>query len=103
MAVLITSLACGSAGSTATSVLAPAVSSATLDAYVDRELAPHLPALAVGVITRDGLAWHRTAGSRDGRGGPAPERRSLFRLGSVTKVFTGIAVMQLRLRTYAFV
>jgi CubicO group peptidase (beta-lactamase class C family) len=75
------------------------VDTAALDAYVDRELAPHSPAVMVGLLVDGELVWRRGAGSRDGSpGGAPPDRRAMFRIGSITKVFTAIAIMRLAAR-----
>jgi CubicO group peptidase (beta-lactamase class C family) len=69
---------------------------ATLDAWVDRELAA-LPSAVVALVDRDGLRWQRGVGARDGRDGAAPDpATAIYRIGSITKVLTGTAVLQLR-------
>jgi CubicO group peptidase (beta-lactamase class C family) len=68
---------------------------AVLDAWIDRELAPHVPAAVIGIVTQGGVTWQRAVGSRDGRGGPPPDARSVFRIGSLTKLVTAIAIAQL--------
>src|SRR4051812_32274624 len=65
---------------------------AVLDAWIDRELAPHVPAAVIGIVTQGGVTWQRAVGSRDGRGGPPPDARSVFRIGSLTKLVTAIAI-----------
>lgn len=69
-----------------------------LAAWFDREVAPRTPAVVMGIVEGDQLVWQRAAGSRDGKGGPPPDRTSMFRIGSITKVVTAIAAMQLRER-----
>ena len=69
-----------------------------LDAWVERELAPHGPALVAGIVVGDELVWHRGVGARDGKSGAPPDRTSVFRIGSITKVLTATALMQLRER-----
>jgi CubicO group peptidase (beta-lactamase class C family) len=55
-----------------------------------------LPALAVGVVLDGKLAWSRGFGVRDlERGGPVDEN-TVFAIGSVTKVFAGLSLLQLR-------
>src|SRR5262245_32752506 len=90
--------ACGSASSPPTpKTPAPeAVDRTALDQWFDRELAPRVPAAVMGVVVGAQLVWQRAAGSRDGKGGPPPDRRSMFRIGSLTKVVTAVAVLQLR-------
>lgn len=85
----------GQAGQVAGVAGAPGVESAAFDAWADREL-EGLPSAVIAVIDRGGLRWHRGVGSRDARGGPAPDRGTVYRIGSITKVLTGAAVLQLR-------
>jgi CubicO group peptidase (beta-lactamase class C family) len=55
-----------------------------------------LPGAAAGVVHGDDLAWPAAAGFADaGRRRPA-EPGTLYRIASITKTFTGMAVMQLR-------
>ena len=88
----------GSAAPTPPAPPAPTIAfdRVALDAWFDRDIAPRLPAGVVGVVVGDELVWHRAAGSRDGKGGPPPDRTSMFRIGSITKVLTGVAILQLR-------
>lgn len=83
-------------GATAPLAGAPGLDPAALDAWVDRELAGALPSAVIAIADRDGLRWHRGVGSRDARGGAPPDRGTVYRLGSITKVLTGTAVLQLR-------
>lgn len=56
-----------------------------------------LPSLVVGVVAGGKLVWHAGYGTRDAAVGPdAPDENTLFRLGSVTKVFTAMAILRLR-------
>ena len=55
-----------------------------------------LPGAAVGVIQDDGLAWFGSIGFADAAERRAPETTTLYRIGSITKTFTGTAIMQLR-------
>ncbi|HSK02997.1 MAG TPA: serine hydrolase, partial [Kofleriaceae bacterium] len=64
---------------------APGVEPAAFDTWVDREL-KGLPSAVIAVVDRGGLRWHRGVGSRDARGGPAPDRGTVYRIGSITKV-----------------
>jgi CubicO group peptidase (beta-lactamase class C family) len=50
----------------------------------------HLTALAVGVVYRDQLLWWR------GLGAQAPTLDTVFSIGSVTKLFAGLALLELR-------
>lgn len=56
----------------------------------------HLPGAAVGVIRDEGLAWFGGMGLADAAERRAPETTTLYRIGSITKTFTGTAIMQLR-------
>ena len=75
-----------------------AIDGPALDAWLEAELAPHARAVVAGVVIGDRLVWHRGLGSRDGAGGAPPDRTSVFRIGSVTKVLTATALVQLRER-----
>lgn len=97
VAAALFSAACG--GSQAAPRAAePRIDAAALDAFVDRELGPHVPSAVVGLVTRDGVVWHHAVGARDGRGGAPPDRRTAFRIGSLTKLVTALAVAQLARR-----
>jgi CubicO group peptidase (beta-lactamase class C family) len=70
---------------------------AALDAWIATRVADgDLPALSVGVVHDQTLLWARGYGFAD------PERRvpatpaTLYRVGSITKLFTATAVLQLR-------
>jgi len=78
------------------SVNTAALDTATLDAWVDRELKGRLPSAVVALVDGNGLRWHRGVGARDARGGPPPDQTTVYRIGSITKVLTGIALLQLR-------
>jgi CubicO group peptidase (beta-lactamase class C family) len=55
-----------------------------------------LPGAAVGVVTGEGLVWFGGIGFADVSDRRAPERTTLYRIGSITKTFTGTGIMQLR-------
>jgi CubicO group peptidase (beta-lactamase class C family) len=55
-----------------------------------------LPGAAVGVIHDEGLAWFGGIGFADAAERRAPEPTTLYRVTSITKTFTGTAIMQLR-------
>ena len=55
-----------------------------------------LPGAAVGVVHRDRLAWWAGVGSADPPSRRPPETSTLYRVASITKTFTGTAIMQLR-------
>ena len=73
----------------------PALDVASLDRWFDAELAPHSPAVVAGVVIGDELVWQRAAGARDGAKGPPPDHATAFRIGSITKTLTAIALMRL--------
>ena len=55
-----------------------------------------LPGAAVGVVHGDDLAWSTGIGVADVAARSAPEPKTLYRVASITKTFTGTAIMQLR-------
>lgn len=55
-----------------------------------------LPGAAVGVVHGDELVWSAGVGFSDVAGRRAPDARTLYRIASITKTFTGTAIMQLR-------
>ncbi|HET7172335.1 MAG TPA: serine hydrolase domain-containing protein [Gaiellales bacterium] len=55
-----------------------------------------LPSAAVGVVHGDELVWSSGAGFADIAGRRAAGPETLYRIASITKTFTGTAVMQLR-------
>lgn len=69
-----------------------------VDALLQRERErAGFPSLVVGVVAGGKLVWSAGYGSRDGsEGGAAPDEETLYRLGSVTKVVTAMAVLRLR-------
>jgi len=55
-----------------------------------------LPGAAVGVVHGDDLVWSAGIGFADVALRSAPETTTLYRVASITKTFTGTAIMQLR-------
>lgn len=55
-----------------------------------------LPGLAFGVVIGGELAWTFSGGVRDRQTGVPVDASTVFRIGSVTKTFTGAALLQLR-------
>lgn len=55
-----------------------------------------LPGAAVGVVHGDSLVWSAGVGFADVDGRRAPETTTLYRVASITKTFTGTAIMRLR-------
>ncbi len=54
------------------------------------------PGLAVGLVLDDGLYFSQGFGFRDAKKRHAPDETTVFRIGSLTKVFTGTALLVLR-------
>ncbi|MCH9650621.1 MAG: beta-lactamase family protein [Deltaproteobacteria bacterium] len=88
-------------GSSAGSGLAqqPAVADAivVLDLWIEEQMTHQaLPGLALGVVYEDQLVWAKGYGYADleSRSPVTPE--TLFRIGSITKLFTSTAILQLR-------
>ena len=55
-----------------------------------------LPGAAVGVVHGDSLAWASGLGYADVASRTAPDSVTLYRVASITKTFTGTAILQLR-------
>jgi CubicO group peptidase (beta-lactamase class C family) len=55
-----------------------------------------LPGAAAGVVVGDRLVWSGGYGFADVAGRRAPDARTLYRIASITKTFTGTAILQLR-------
>jgi CubicO group peptidase (beta-lactamase class C family) len=55
-----------------------------------------LPGVAAGVVHGDRLAWFAGVGFADVADRRPPEDTTLYRIASITKTFTGTAIMQLR-------
>ena len=54
------------------------------------------PGLVAAVVGRDGIVWSKAYGVRDLSTHAPVELATEFRIGSITKVFTALAVLQLR-------
>jgi CubicO group peptidase (beta-lactamase class C family) len=54
------------------------------------------PGVAVGIVGPNGLLLSRGYGVRNRRTGGAVDERTVFRLASITKVFSGLALLALR-------
>jgi CubicO group peptidase (beta-lactamase class C family) len=55
-----------------------------------------LPGAAVGIVHGDELAWSAGVGFADLATRRPPDNETLYRIASITKTFTGTAIMQLR-------
>jgi CubicO group peptidase (beta-lactamase class C family) len=71
--------------------LAPALDRALRTKQADR-----LPSVAAAVVREGELAWSGAAGLADCEGGVEATPEMQYRVGSITKTFTAVAVMQLR-------
>jgi CubicO group peptidase (beta-lactamase class C family) len=72
---------------------------AELEACATRFVKDHrLPGASVGVVLSDGLAWSGQIGFSDLKGREAPRLSTLYAIASITKTFTGTAIMQLAAR-----
>jgi D-alanyl-D-alanine carboxypeptidase len=70
---------------------------AKLEAHATAFVREHrLPGAAVGVVHGDRLAWSTGIGFSDIAARRAPDAGTLYRVASITKTFTGTAIMQLR-------
>lgn len=68
-----------------------------IDAFVERHRREMgIPGLTLGLADRKGLVAARTYGHSDVKTGAAVQPQDLFEIGSITKSFVGIALLQLR-------
>ena len=74
-----------------------AAGAAELDAALNRFVTQHgRPGAAAGIVHGDELAWAAGAGFADMGARVTSDPGTLYRIASITKTFTGTAVMQLR-------
>ena len=74
----------------------PAPVTAAVDAAAQAELADkEIPSIAVALIDRGGVVWSRAWGTADADGKVPATSATLYRAGSVSKLFTDVAVMRL--------
>jgi len=71
--------------------LAPALDRRLRETQADR-----LPSVAAAVVRRGDMIWSGAAGRADLEGGVDASPEFQYRVGSITKTFTAVAVMQLR-------
>ena len=70
---------------------------ALYDLWAAEQLAYHgIPGVVVGVVSGGKLAWAKAYGTTDLAGGAPLTPSTPFRLGSISKVFTSTAILQLR-------
>ncbi|MFW6600079.1 serine hydrolase domain-containing protein [Propionibacteriaceae bacterium Y2011] len=59
--------------------------------------AQRLPSIAAGIVRDGALVWSGAVGTLDGRaGGESADADTQYRMGSITKTFVAVAVLQLR-------
>ncbi|MFO0810690.1 MAG: serine hydrolase [Gemmataceae bacterium] len=69
---------------------------AALDEFVRREVADKkLPALSVAIVDDQQLVWSAGFGMRDPKAGAKADANTVYCVGSVSKLFTDLAVMRL--------
>ncbi len=74
-----------------------AEAAALYDLWAAEQLAYNgVPGVVVGVVSRSGLVWAKGYGTTDLAGGVPLTPSTRFRIGSVSKVFTATAILQLR-------
>jgi CubicO group peptidase (beta-lactamase class C family)/D-alanyl-D-alanine dipeptidase len=85
---------CGDERSNAAKAYEPAVRA--LHAFIARELAnKHLPALSIALVDDQTIVWAKGYGFSDSSAKVAATTDTVYRAGSVSKLFSDIAVMQL--------
>ncbi|MBS0393943.1 MAG: beta-lactamase family protein [Proteobacteria bacterium] len=74
----------------------PAQTTAQLRAQLEKILAEtHTPGVSVAIVRRDGPEWIDGVGLADVASGAAATGETLFRIGSTSKAFTSLALLQL--------
>jgi CubicO group peptidase (beta-lactamase class C family)/D-alanyl-D-alanine dipeptidase len=67
-----------------------------LEAFVTREVAEkHLPALSIALVDDQGIVWAKGCGLANPKEKVPATAETVYRVGSVSKLFTDLAVMQL--------
>src|SRR4051812_1568077 len=67
-----------------------------LQARIEREVtAKRLPALSIAIVDDQRVVWSRGFGHQDRDGKVPATAETVYRVGSVSKLFTDMAVMQL--------
>ena len=73
-----------------------AATAAALTRYIEAEMADKsLPALSIAIVEGDTIVWARGFGFANPRTKVPATARTIYRVGSVSKLFTDIGVMQL--------
>jgi len=73
----------------------PSLGERVLAAAEQERAAQRLPSVSIGIVDKSGLVWSGAVGHVDRSGTRAPDVRTLYRVGSVSKLFTDIIAMQL--------
>lgn len=93
-ALVVTALVCAAPAAAQPAELAPVA--ASVEAAAQAELADkEIPSIAVALVDRSGVVWSRAWGTADADGKVAATPATLYRAGSVSKLFTDVAVMRL--------
>ena len=67
-----------------------------LTALIEHEMADkQIPAISIALVDGDRTVWARGFGSADAPAGTAANANTVYRIGSVSKLFTDIGIMQL--------
>lgn len=71
------------------------VGKAFLAAAQSQRQAQQIPSIALGLVDRSGLVWSGATGYADAAGKRAADAHTLYRIGSISKLFTDMLIMQL--------
>jgi D-alanyl-D-alanine carboxypeptidase len=66
-----------------------------LQAHLDEAVSAGIPGISAAVATRDGVVWVGVAGKADLQTGAPVRRDMLFGVGSITKTFVAVVILQL--------
>ena len=66
-----------------------------LQSLLDEGVAKGIPGIAAAVATREGVVWSGTAGFADLEAGTPVRPEMLFGIGSITKTFVAVVILQL--------
>ena len=67
-----------------------------LSAFINEQMQDkNLPAVAIALVEDQSIVWQQGFGYADAKTKQAPDEQTIYRVGSVSKLFTDIAVMQL--------
>lgn len=97
MSRIITCLAAVGLGTSVAAAQSPAASTLQrVDSMAAAEFAKDsIGSLTIGVVTPEGLVWTKTYGFADMTTHRLANRQSAYRIGSITKMFTGLMLQQL--------